>query len=126
MRQKGHNLNRILLKDQWWLETQKKFLQTFPNEIEDEEEPAILKKKELKLPFLTSQFEQQVCEESVPVFKKKLDEPILELNEDILSNHPSDNKYIALKSALLSRLTFSRRRKFKNLIDLEGHITVLL
>ncbi|GFV70260.1 uncharacterized protein TNCV_2513591 [Trichonephila clavipes] len=45
-----------------------------------------------------------------------LDEHILEFIEDILSNPPTENKYIALKSALLSRLTDSDETKLKKLL----------
>ncbi|GFR18277.1 putative ABC transporter ATP-binding protein YfmM [Trichonephila clavata] len=45
-----------------------------------------------------------------------LDEHILDFIEDILSNSPTENKYIALKSALLSRLTDSEEAKLKKLL----------
>ncbi|GFQ90527.1 uncharacterized protein TNCT_377351 [Trichonephila clavata] len=45
-----------------------------------------------------------------------LDEHILDFIEDILSNPPTENKYIALKSALLSRLTDSEEAKLKKLL----------
>ncbi|GFR23376.1 retrovirus-related Pol polyprotein from transposon 297-like Protein [Trichonephila clavata] len=44
-----------------------------------------------------------------------LDEHILDFIEYILSNPPTENKYIAHKSALLSRLTDSKEAKLKNL-----------
>ncbi|GFR22830.1 uncharacterized protein TNCT_120861 [Trichonephila clavata] len=45
-----------------------------------------------------------------------LDEHILDFIEDILSNPPTENKYIALKSALLSRLTDFEEAKLKKLL----------
>ncbi|GFR07885.1 uncharacterized protein TNCT_222271 [Trichonephila clavata] len=45
-----------------------------------------------------------------------LDEHILDFIEDILSNPPTENKNIALKSALLSRLTDSEEAKLKKLL----------
>ncbi|GFR09298.1 uncharacterized protein TNCT_241751 [Trichonephila clavata] len=45
-----------------------------------------------------------------------LDEHILDFIEDILSHPPTENKYIALKSALLSRLTDSEEAKLKKLL----------
>ncbi|GFR26020.1 uncharacterized protein TNCT_687711 [Trichonephila clavata] len=54
-----------------------------------------------------------------------LDEHILDFIEDILSNPPTENKYIALKSALLSRLTDSEEAKLKKLLG-DCHPSVLL
>ncbi|GFW88416.1 retrovirus-related Pol polyprotein from transposon TNT 1-94 [Trichonephila clavipes] len=49
-----------------------------------------------------------------------LDEYILELIEDILSDPPTENKYIILKSALLNCLSDSEQAKLKELLgDLE-------
>ncbi|GFY79022.1 uncharacterized protein TNIN_471511 [Trichonephila inaurata madagascariensis] len=49
-----------------------------------------------------------------------LDVNILEFIEDVLSNPPSENKYITLKSALLSCLTDSEEAKLKKILgDLE-------
>ncbi|GFR09796.1 uncharacterized protein TNCT_297891 [Trichonephila clavata] len=45
-----------------------------------------------------------------------LDEHILDFIENILSNPPTENKYITLKSALLSCLTDSEEVKLKKLI----------
>ncbi|GFQ90545.1 uncharacterized protein TNCT_6141 [Trichonephila clavata] len=45
-----------------------------------------------------------------------LDEHILDFIEDILSNLPTENKYIALKSTLLSRLTDSEEANLKKLL----------
>ncbi|GFW43276.1 uncharacterized protein TNCV_1350391 [Trichonephila clavipes] len=45
-----------------------------------------------------------------------LDEHILEFIEDILSNPPTENKYIVLKSALLGRFTDSEEAKLKKLL----------
>ncbi|GFR04514.1 uncharacterized protein TNCT_614161 [Trichonephila clavata] len=52
-----------------------------------------------------------------PFDSRAKNEHILYFIEDILSNPPTENKYIALKSALLSRLTHSEEVKLKKLLD---------
>ncbi|GFS49854.1 enzymatic polyprotein, partial [Trichonephila inaurata madagascariensis] len=58
--------------------------------------------------------------QNITFFLSALDENILEFIEDIFADPPPENKYIALKSALLSRLTDSEEAKLKKLlVDLE-------
>ncbi|GFT79149.1 uncharacterized protein TNCV_3094991 [Trichonephila clavipes] len=80
-----------------------------------------------KLNLWIFQLEAQFDVESITQDRTKydivllaLDENILEFIEDILSNPPTEGKYITLKSALLSRLIYSEEAKLKKLLgDLE-------